>query len=76
MGELFFIEEIRLRTIKPYQDLLRSRTRKIEEIDMEFYGTSTMIDKNWRKTNQEQRQVVTFAINGFNHKLCKKKKFH
>ena len=24
---------------------------------MEFYGTSAMIDKNWRKVNQEQRQV-------------------
>ena len=36
-----------------------------------------MIDKNWKKANQEQRQVVTiFAIHGFHHKLCKNKKFH
>ena len=58
MGELFFIEEIRLSgmlpTTKPYQDLLRTRIRKREEVDMEFYGTSAMIDKNWKKANQEQ----------------------
>ena len=43
MGELFFIEEIRLSgmlpTTKPYQDLLGSRIRKREELHMEFYGT-------------------------------------
>ena len=41
MGELFFIEEIRLSgmlpTTKPYQDLLKSRIRKREEIVIEFY---------------------------------------
>ena len=78
MGELFFIEEIRLSgmlsTTKPYQDLLRSRIRK-KEVDIEFYGTSAMIDKNWKKANQEQRQVVTrFAVHGFHHKMCKNKK--
>jgi hypothetical protein len=36
-----------------------------------------MIDKNWKKANQQQRQVVTrFAIHGFHHKLCKNKKIH
>ena len=58
-----------------YQDQLRSRIRKREEVDMEFYGTSGMIDKNWKKANQEQRQVVTrFTVHGFHHKLCKNKK--
>jgi hypothetical protein len=53
------------------------QSQKREEIDMEFYGTSAMIHKNWRKANQEQRQVVTrFSIHGFHHKLCKNKKFH
>ena len=79
MGELFFIEEIRLSgmlaTTKPYQDLLRNRIRKREEVDMEFYGTSAMTGKNWRKANQEQRQVVT-RLHGFHHKLCRNKKFH
>ena len=76
---LFFIEEIRLSgilpTTKPYEDLLSSRIRKREEVDMEFYGKSAMIDMNWKKANQEERQVVNrFAIHGFHHKLCKNKK--
>ena len=78
MGELFFIEEIRLSgmlpTTKPY--------RPIEEPNQEkrrsrhgVYGTSAMIDKNWKKANQEQRQVDTrFSIHGFHHKLCQNKK--
>jgi hypothetical protein len=78
MGEQFFVEEIRLSsmlpTTKPYQDLLRNRIREREEVDIEFNGTSAMIDKNWKKANQEQRQVVTrFAVHGFYHKLCKNK---
>jgi len=79
MGELFFIEEIRLSgmlpTTKPYQDLLKNWIRKREEVDIEFYGTSAMIDKNWKKANQGQRHVVTrFAVHEFHHKLCKNKK--
>ena len=47
----FFMEEIRVSGMLPttYQDLLRRRIRKREEVDMEFYGTSAMIDKNWKK---------------------------
>ena len=73
MGELFFIEEIRLLgmlpTTKPYQDLLRSRIMKREEVYMEFYGTSAIIDKNWKKANQDQDrwspdwQCMDFIIN-------------
>ena len=65
-----------LPTTKPYQDLLGSRIRK-REVDIEFYETSAVIDKNWKKANQEQRQAVTrFAVHGFQHKLCKNKQIH
>ena len=70
MVELFFIEEIRLSgmlpTTKPYQDQLRNRTRKGEEIDTEFYGTSAMIEQ---ELEEGEPRTATGAIHVFHHKL-------
>ena len=73
MGELFFIEEIRLSgmlpTTKPYQDLLGSRIRKREELHMEFYGTWLwLLRTGGRRTKNSDRwspdlQYMDFTIN-------------
>ena len=70
------LHELHIEPVLDYIHQYQNRIRK-REVDIEFYGISAMIDKNWKKANQEQRQVGTrFAIHGFHHKLCKNKEFH
>ena len=61
---------------KPYMELLHwSKLKK--EIDFDFYAMGAMLERNWMKANQDQRHVVTrYDVHGFNHKVCKNKKYH
>ena len=79
--ESFFIEDIRntmlLPTTGPYQELLEERSKKRNEIDLEFYGTSAMLNRTWTQAYQEQRHIVTrLAIHGCHHKICRTQTFH
>ena len=79
--ETFYIEVLRMTLLLPstaaYNTLLEERRQKRTQIEPDFYSTGAMSDRNWEKTNQEQRHVVTrYAVHGFHHKVCKTKTFH
>jgi hypothetical protein len=58
MRETYFVEDIRLQhhlsSTGPYQELIKSRDRKREEIDPEFYNTTAMLDSTWSRKCQDQ----------------------
>ena len=79
--EPFLIEELRLFQHLPstvhYDELLAERKRKRSEINMDFYTTEEMINRDWMDTNQPQWHVLTrFSVHGFHHKFCVKAGFH
>jgi hypothetical protein len=81
MRETYFVEDIRLQhhlpSTGPYQELMKSRDRKREEIDPEFYNTTAMLERTWSRECQDQRHVETrLALHGFHHKICRNTKFH
>lgn len=79
--ESFFIEDLRqqfmLPSTGPYQAHLDLRRRKRDDIDLDFYSTSAMMDRQWTEAGQDQRHVVTrLATHGFHHKICRTQGFH
>jgi hypothetical protein len=75
MRETYFVEDIRLQ--HHLQELMKSRDRKREEIDPEFYNTTAMLERTWSRECQDQRHVEThLAVHGFHHKICRNTKFH
>ena len=79
--EPFVIEELRLSHHLPatvhYDVLLAERKRKHSKINMDFYATEAMINRDWMNTAQPQRHVLTrFSVHGLHHKICVKAGFH
>lgn len=79
--ETFYIQDLRLSlhlpTTRPYDEVLRRRESKRMDIDLDFYSTGAMMERNWTKENQPQRHTITrYAIHGFHHKICVVKKYH
>lgn len=77
--ETFYIEDLRLNlpSTGASNKLLERRKAKRAEIDIDFYGTTAMTDRNWTKENQEQRHTITrLAVHGFHHKICRNKTYH
>jgi hypothetical protein len=52
MRETYFVEDIRLPSTGPYQELIKSRDRKREEIDPEFYNTTAMLERTWSRVSR------------------------
>jgi hypothetical protein len=74
MRVTYFVEGIRLQyhlpSTGPYQELIKSRDRKREETDPEFYNTTAMLKRTWSRECQDQRHVETrLAVHGFHHKI-------
>ena len=77
--ETFYIEDLRLNlpSTGASNKLRERRKAKRVEIDIIFYGTTAMTDRNWTKENQEQRHTITrLAVHGFHHKICTNKTYH
>ena len=79
--ETFFIEDMRMKPGLPstdaWESLLKERTRKRNEIWLDFYSTEAMTNRKWTDANQDLRHLVnSMAVHGYHHKLCKNERFH
>lgn len=79
--ETFFLEDLRCSMLLPatdsYNRVLERRKQKEREIDINFFATDAMVNREWTRSNQTQRYaIVGLAIHGFHHKMCRNVKFH
>ena len=73
----YFIENVRMQLFLPYETTLQVLHMKRYTIWSKFYATDAMITKDWTKPNYElQHILICYAIHGFHHLICTKKRFH